>query len=75
MNWTRWYFPNINTTRSLERIDKYMVQYIRYLISGKHPGYKKHALVEYEYIKKLGYRSLVNEYWKFKKRKNISDET
>lgn len=74
MNWTRWYFPNINTTKSLERIDKYMVQYIRYLISGKHPGYKKHSLVEYEYIKKLGYRSLVNEYWKFKKRKNISDE-
>lgn len=67
LNWSRWYFANINTTKSLEKIDVYMVQYIRYLISGKHLGYKKHAEVSYEYIKKLGYKSLVNSYWKYKK--------
>lgn len=68
LNWTKWYFANINTTVNLERIDSYLVQYIRYLISEKHLGYKKHSEVKYEYIKKLGYRNLVNEYWKYKKK-------
>lgn len=68
LNWTKWYFANINTTANLERIDSYLIQYIRYLISEKHLGYKKHAEVEYDYIKKLGYKNLVNEYWKYKKK-------
>jgi hypothetical protein len=76
LNWSRWYFANINTTKSLEKIDAYMVQYIRFLISGKHLGYKKNSEVSYEYIKKLGYKSLVNNYWKYKKEilKNINDQ-
>lgn len=68
LNWSRWYFANINTTKSLEKIDAYLVQYIRYLISGKQLGYKKHSEVSYDYIKKLGYKSLVNSYWKYKKK-------
>lgn len=72
LNWSRWYFANITTTKSLERIDAYLVQYIRYLISGKQLGYKKHSEVTYEYVKKLGYQSLVNNYWKYKK-KGVKD--
>lgn len=67
MNWSRWYFSAINTDRSLKEIDSYMVQYIRYLVSGKQLGYKKHSEVSYEYIKKLGFKPLVNEYWKYRK--------
>jgi hypothetical protein len=68
LNWSRWYFASINTVSSLERIDAYLVQYIRYLVSGKQLGYKKHSEVSYEYVKKLGYVSLVNRYWKYKKK-------
>lgn len=40
----------------------YLLQYIRYLYSGRH--YKGNYLVTYEDIKALGYRSHVNEYYK-----------
>lgn len=72
--WLEWYGHVITTTKSLEEIDSYMVQYIRYILSGKHKGYKKNAEIPYEKIKELGYRSLVNEYWKLKKGKNILQE-
>lgn len=68
LNWSRWYFNSINTTRSLEKIDAYLVQYIRYLVSGKQLGYKKHSEVSYARVKELGYISLVNSYWRYKKR-------
>lgn len=71
MNWSQWYFPVINTTESLERIDAYMVQYIRYLISGKQLGYAKHSQISYEQVKKYGYRSLVNEFWRNKKKGGV----
>lgn len=72
--WMEWYANTITTTKSLEEIDTYMVQYIRYILSGKQKGYKKNAEIPYEKIKELGYRSLVNEYWKIKKGKNIFEE-
>lgn len=74
MNWSRWYFANITTTKNIERVDAYLVQYIRYLISGKHLGYKKHSEVSYDTIKKYGFKSLVNSYWKYKKKGVKSDE-
>ena len=67
MNWSRWYFSSINTDRSLKIVDDYMIQYIRYLVSGKHLGYKKHSEVTYDLIKELGYVPLVRMYWKYKK--------
>jgi len=71
--WMEWYGNTITTTKSLELIDSYMVQYVRYILSGKHKGYKKNAEIPYDKIKDLGYRSLVNEYWKIKKGKNITE--
>ena len=64
--WSRWFFPNITTDRSLKEIDEYMQQYIRYVITGRH--YKGNYKITYEQMKEWGYRSLVYEYYKTKKR-------
>lgn len=60
--WSRWFFPNITTTKGLKIIDDYMQEYIRYTITGRH--YKGNYRIKYETLKKLGYRNLVNEYYK-----------
>lgn len=60
--WSRWFFPVLTTDEGLKELDAYMVQYIRYLSSGRH--YKGNYRITYEEVKSLGYRSLVNEYYK-----------
>lgn len=62
--WSRWFFPLLHTSESLKELDAYMLQYIRYLYSGRH--YKGNYRITYEQIKALGYRSLVHEYYLFK---------
>lgn len=62
LTWSLWFFPVITTDKSLHAIDLYAQDLIRYLISGKHT--KSRFNVRYEDIKALGYRSLVNEYYK-----------
>ena len=62
----------LNTTikaknESLKEIDIYMCQYIRYILSGKHKGYKKNAKIPYSKLKQLGFKPLVNEFWKTRK--------
>lgn len=64
LTWARWYFPVINTSESLEIIDRYEVECIRYLLSGTHT--KKKYAHSYDEVKQLGFRSLVNAYYKFK---------
>lgn len=63
--WCRWFFPNITTDKGLKEIDNYMQEYIRYVITGRH--YKGNYRISYEQLKKWGYRSLVHEYYKWKK--------
>lgn len=58
-------FSVISTHKSLKIMNDYFVQYLRYLSSGKFS--KKNFLVTYESLKTLGFRSLVNEFYKFKK--------
>ncbi len=70
ITWTRWYFPTINTDESLKILDAYMQDCIRYIVTEKRT--KKRFDFRYEDIKALGYRSLVNEYWKLKKEKEQS---
>lgn len=65
LTWCLWYFPVINTSNSLKEIDNYMQNSLRYIVTGKYT--KKNYNLRYEELKKLGYRSLVNEYYKFKK--------
>ena len=64
LTWSRWFFPVINQTDGLKEIDHYLQQNIRFLSTGKHN--KSNYRVDYEKLKELGYRSLVNEYYKFK---------
>lgn len=59
--WCRWFFPNIMVDTSLIEIDKYMQEYIRYIITGRH--YKGNYRITYEQMKEWGYRSLVHEYY------------
>ena len=62
--WSKWFFPNLTTDKGLKEIDKYMQEYIRYAVTGRH--YKGNYRIEYETMKKWGYRNLVNEYYKVK---------
>lgn len=62
LTWARWYFPLINTTRSLQELDRYSQSCIRYLVTGKRN--KGAYQCRYEQIKVLGYISLVNRYYK-----------
>ena len=59
--WCRWFFPNIMVNTSLMEIDKYMKEYIRYIITGRH--YKGNYRITYEQMKEWEYRSLVHEYY------------
>ncbi len=65
LTWSRWFFPVINTDKSLREIDRYMEDTIRFLATGKRT--KSRFNLRYEDMKALGFRSLVNEYHKHKK--------
>ena len=65
LNWSKWYFPVINQTDGLKEIDQYLQQQIRFLSTGKHT--KANYRVDYETLKRLGYRSLVNEFYRSQK--------
>ncbi len=64
LTWSRWFFPVINKTDGLKEIDHYLQQYIRFLATGKHS--KANYRTNYAQMKNMGYRSLVNEYYRFK---------
>jgi len=64
LTWSRWFFPIVTVKNGFEEIDNYLQQYIRYIPTGKHN--KKNYKTKYSDLKELGYRSLVNEYYKFK---------
>ena len=65
ITWCRWYFPTITTEKSLAIIDDYALSCIRYISTGRHT--KANFNLRYETIKQLGFKSLVNSYFKFKK--------
>ncbi|MBQ5917050.1 MAG: group II intron reverse transcriptase domain-containing protein [Lachnospiraceae bacterium] len=73
LTWSRWFFPNITSDKTLKEIDEYMQQYIRYIITGRH--YKGNYKITYEQMKEWGYVSLVNEYYKSKKRGEKNGKT
>ena len=60
-SWSRWFFPYLTTDKSLKELDAYMLQFIRYAVTGRH--YKGNYRISYEEIKEWGYRSLVHEWW------------
>ena len=64
LSWKYWYFPLINTARSLQIIDNYFQEYLRYIATGRH-NKRNYSIVPYQALKELGYRSLVHEYYLF----------
>ena len=73
ITWCRWYFPLITSDSKLKEIDEYAVSNIRYLYTGKHG--KKNYDLRYSEIQEMGYRSLVNNFWKYKRGKyNVDNE-
>ena len=69
LTWALWYFPIINTSSSLKKIDSYLQQNIRFISTGRYT--KKNYNIKYVHLKELGYRTLVNEFYKFKDYSNI----
>lgn len=59
--WSRWFFPNLTVDTGLKEIDRYLQEYIRYAVTGRH--YKGNYRIDYEQLKAWGYRSLVHEYY------------
>jgi len=66
LNWTLWYYPVINTSASLQVIDKYLQSYFRFLNDGSHTK-KNYKDINYAMLKKIGYKTLIGEYYKYKK--------
>jgi retron-type reverse transcriptase len=65
LTWSLWFFPVITTSKSLHEIDLYAQELLRYLISGTHT--KSRYNVRYDELKAMGYKSLVNEYFRHNK--------
>ena len=63
--WSRWFFPVLTTDACLRELDRYLADHLRYIATGRF--YKGNYRVTYGDLKALGYRSLVNEYHKFRR--------
>lgn len=61
LTWARWFFPIITTSETLAVLDRYMVECIRFIRTGKHT--KGNYRLRYGTIKSYGFRSLVHEYY------------
>ncbi|MBR4455382.1 MAG: hypothetical protein IKS32_04055 [Solobacterium sp.] len=72
ITWARWYFPLLTKDGKLKVIDQYAALCMRYLISGHYR--KTNYRLRYKTIQKLGYRSLVNSYWRFQNGEPLNRE-
>lgn len=63
--WAHWFFPVINTVESIEFLDKYIQDRLRYSVTGKYnrANYRK---VPYSRLVQCGYIPLIKTFWKFK---------
>ena len=68
--WSRWFFPVINKAEGLKEIDSYLQENCRYVATGKHN--KSNYRVRYFDLKKMGYRSLVHEYYLYNNNVNLN---
>ena len=60
LSWAKWAFPVITDTTSLEEIDHYLQDSIRYVLYGSMK--KRKSSIPYEKLSELGYKSLVYYY-------------
>ncbi len=66
LTWKYWFFPIINTDKTLKQVDNYMQEQQRYVVTGVH-NKRNFEKVPYEFLKKCNYKSLVNEYYNFER--------
>ena len=66
LSWSYWFFPVMNTDKSLRVIDAYARECIRFLVSGTRT--KSRFSVRYGDLKGLGYKNLVHEYYSMKQK-------
>lgn len=66
LDWSRWFFPVINTSKSLKIIDNYMQENLRYIVCGRY-NKKNFEKVPYARLKDCNYKPLVHEYYEYKK--------
>ena len=64
-SWCAWYFPVLGTCESLKLLDAYAQELLRRLVTDRRT--KARFNCRYEDLKKLGYRSLVHEYYAYKR--------
>ena len=67
LTWSRWFFPLVNTSVGLAAMDAYLQQELRTIATGRHG--KSNYRMSYAKLKELGYRSLVNEYYRFREQR------
>lgn len=72
ITWARWYFPLLTEDDRLSEIDDYSIQCLRYIAAGNYS--KKAYQLRYKTIQELGYHSLVNSFWRFRKGLYDKDE-
>ena len=65
-SWSRWFFPYLTTDKSLRLIDEYFISHLRFIQTGRFTK-KNYKQMPYPKLKNTGYRSLVSEFWKYKK--------
>ena len=65
LSWKYWFFPVIQTVKSLKQIDNYAQDCLRYLMSETRS--KSRFNVRYSHLKAIGYRNLVHEYYSYRK--------
>ena len=64
LTWSAWFFSVISTTASLEIIDAYALDCIRFLVTGKRT--KARFNLRYEDIKAMGWQNLVHAYYDYR---------
>ena len=71
LTWARWFFPLLTTSDSIHEIDHYLQQYVRYISTGRFNA--ANYRFDYQDIKRLGYRSLVHEYYLSRKNQAVDN--
>lgn len=66
LTWARWIFPVITDTASLKELDSYIQDAVRFCMCGSMS--KKRYRITHQDLRRLGYRSLVNSYYHFRRK-------
>ena len=65
LTWARWIFPVITDPASLKELDRYIQDAVRFCMCGSMS--EKRYRITHKDLKRLGYRSLVNSYYHFRR--------